>query len=525
MTTRPAAAEVWFLTGSQGLYGEDVLEPGRRPVRGDRRDGSTRPTTSRRRRRGSRCSPTPTRSARDARRPTPTTRASASSRGCTRSARRRCGSPASTRCASRCCTCTPRPTSSCRGPTIDMDFMNLNQAAHGDREFGYIQTRLGVARKTVAGHVERPGGHRPGRRLGARRASGAPSCARMRLARFGDNMRDVAVTEGDKVEAELRFGVSVNTYGVNDLVAVVDAVDRRATIDDAGRRSTPTSTTSRPSCCPAATGTSRCATAPASSSACGRSSTDGGFTRVHHQLRGPRRAAAAARPRRAAADGRRLRLRRRGRLEDLGHAAHAQGRWPHGPARRHVLHGGLHLPPGPRRGEDPRRAHARGLPVASPPARPSLEIHPLGIGGREDPVRLVFDADPGPARSSSASSDMRRPVPARRQRGRGRRARTRRCRSCRSPAPSGSPAPDLAHLDRGWLTAGGPHHTVLSTALTAEVLGDFAEMAGTELVAHRRRHHDPPLPPGAALEPGLLPTRPGVLRSSPQAHKEAISET
>ena len=107
--------------------------------------------------------------------------------------------------------------------TIDMDFMNLNQAAHGDREFGYIQSRLGVARKTVAGHVDAPA---VSERVGAwaRAALGRHELRQLRLARFGDNMRDVAVTEGDKVEAQLRFGVSVNTYGVNDLVTVVDAV-------------------------------------------------------------------------------------------------------------------------------------------------------------------------------------------------------------------------------------------------------------------------------------------------------------
>src|SRR6185295_7989159 len=100
---------------------------------------------------------------------------------------------------------------------------------HGDREFGYIQTRLGVARKTVAGHVSDPGVRA---RIGAwqRAAVGYSAIRRLRLARFGDNMRDVAVTEGDKVEAQLRFGVSVNTYGVNDLVAVVDATDE-STVD------------------------------------------------------------------------------------------------------------------------------------------------------------------------------------------------------------------------------------------------------------------------------------------------------
>ena len=105
--------------------------------------------------------------------------------------------------------------------SIDMDFMNLNQAAHGDREFGYIQTRLGVPRKTVVGHVSDP---LVGQRISSwqRAALGATAVRRLKLARFGDNMRDVAVTEGDKVEAQRRFGVSVNTYGVNDLVAMVD---------------------------------------------------------------------------------------------------------------------------------------------------------------------------------------------------------------------------------------------------------------------------------------------------------------
>src|SRR3954471_24997109 len=107
---------------------------------------------------------------------------------------------------------------------IDMDFMNLNQAAHGDREFGYLQTRLGVPRKTVVGHVSDP---LVLARIAEwqRAAVGCAAVRSLKLARFGDNMRDVAVTEGDKVEAQLKFGVSVNTYGVNDLVSVVDSVD------------------------------------------------------------------------------------------------------------------------------------------------------------------------------------------------------------------------------------------------------------------------------------------------------------
>ena len=108
---------------------------------------------------------------------------------------------------------------------IDMDFMNLNQAAHGDREFGYIQTRLGVARKTVAGHVSDP---RVSASVAtwARAAAGWAATRSLKLARFGDNMRYVAVTEGDKTEAEAVFGVQVNTWGVNDLVAAVDAAPK-----------------------------------------------------------------------------------------------------------------------------------------------------------------------------------------------------------------------------------------------------------------------------------------------------------
>ena len=158
---------------------------------------------------------------------------------------------------------------------IDMDFMNLNQAAHGDREFAAVQTRMGVPRKTVTGHVADP---EVARRVGvwARAALGRAEMGTLRLARFGDNMRNVAVTEGDKVEAERRFGVSVNTWGVNDLVEVVDAV---ADADiDALVRSTPTPTTWPRRCCPAATATSPCATAPGSRPACATFLTDGGFT-------------------------------------------------------------------------------------------------------------------------------------------------------------------------------------------------------------------------------------------------------
>ncbi|MEO5885329.1 MAG: L-arabinose isomerase, partial [Candidatus Limnocylindrales bacterium] len=106
--------------------------------------------------------------------------------------------------------------------TIDMDFMNLNQAAHGDREFGFIAARLRLDRTVVVGHW---GDADVQDRVGvwARAACARHDWSTGRIARFGDNMREVAVTEGDKVEAQRRLGFSINTFGVGDLVAHVDA--------------------------------------------------------------------------------------------------------------------------------------------------------------------------------------------------------------------------------------------------------------------------------------------------------------
>src|SRR5262249_26291484 len=105
---------------------------------------------------------------------------------------------------------------------IDMDFMNLNQSAHGDREFGFMVSRLRINRKVVVGHWQDPDVHA---RLEAwaRAACGWREAQRLKIARFGDNMRQVGVTEGDKVEVQARLGVAVNSFGVGDLVASVKA--------------------------------------------------------------------------------------------------------------------------------------------------------------------------------------------------------------------------------------------------------------------------------------------------------------
>ena len=108
--------------------------------------------------------------------------------------------------------------------TIDMDFMNLNQSAHGDREFGFIMSRMRLNRKVVVGYWEDPESLE---KINAwtRAAAAWADWQSAKFARFGDNMRNVAVTEGDKVEAEIKFGYSVNTYGVGDLVAVINSIN------------------------------------------------------------------------------------------------------------------------------------------------------------------------------------------------------------------------------------------------------------------------------------------------------------
>ena len=158
-----------------------------------------------------------------------------------------------------------------------MDFMNLHQAAHGDREFAFIQTRLRRGRKTVVGHWQDPV---VARRLGswARAAAGWHEAHRLRIARFGDNMREVAVTDGDKVEAQARLGFSVNGYGVSDLAArvaeVEDADGRRAR-----RGSTRSSTTSPRHFDRRAIDTPSCARRRGSRQASGRSSRTAGSAR------------------------------------------------------------------------------------------------------------------------------------------------------------------------------------------------------------------------------------------------------
>jgi L-arabinose isomerase len=359
--------------------------------------------------------------------------------------------------------------------TIDMDFMNLNQAAHGDREFGYIQSRLGVARKTVAGHVESPD---VGRRIAdwARAALGRAELQRLRLARFGDNMRDVAVTEGDKVEAQLRFGVSVNTYGVNDLVAVVDQVSD-ADIDKLVTEYVDTYRVA-PELRPGADRHDALRYGARIELGLRTFLTNGGFdafTTNFEDLGGLRQLPGLAVQ----------------RLMADGYGFGGEGDWKTSVLLRatKVMAAGrpggtsfmedytYHLVPGE---EKILGAHMLEVCPTITTQEPALEIHPLSIGGREDPVRLRFTADPGPG-VVAGLSDLgdrfrltvneievvepdeelpRLPVA---------------CAVWR-------PQPSLATSAEAWLMAGAPHHTVLSKAVGVEVLTDFAEMAGVEMV-------------------------------------------
>jgi L-arabinose isomerase len=358
---------------------------------------------------------------------------------------------------------------------IDMDFMNLNQAAHGDREFGFVQTRMGLDRKTVAGHVSDP---RVAARVGAwaRAALGRAELATMRLARFGDNMRNVAVTEGDKVEAELRWGVSVNTYGVNDLVEVVDAVADKE-IDDLVAEYAD-SYDVQAELLPGGDRHDSLRYGGRIELGLRAFLEDGefaAFTTNFEDLGGLRQLPGLAVQ----------------RLMADGYGFGGEGDWKTSVMLRTLkvvaegLPGGTsfmedytyHLVPGE---ELILGAHMLEVCPSIAAERPSLEIHPLGIGGREDPVRLVFDAAPGDAviLGTSDLGDRFRFV-----------ANEAEVVSPSEPLPNlpvaravWRPAPDLQTSTESWLTAGGPHHTVLSTALTSEHLVDLADMTGTELV-------------------------------------------
>ena len=358
---------------------------------------------------------------------------------------------------------------------IDMDFMNLHQAAHGDREFGYLETRLGVPRTTVVGHVSDPS---VTARVGAwsRAAAGRAAPRGMRLARFGDNMRYVAVTEGDKTEAELRLGVQVNTWPVTELVEAVDRVGEAA-VDELVSEYLDLYDVA-PELAPGGERAEALRDGARIEAGLRGFLEEGGFTAFtdsFEDLGGLRQLPGLAVQ----------------RLMADGYGFGAEGDWKTALLVRAVAVMGAGLPGGASLMEDytyhlePGHelilgAHMLEVSPSLSSRRASLEIHPLGIGGKGDPVRLVFTADPGPA-LVVALSDLRDRF----------RLVANVVDNVELPAPMPrlpvgravwKPRPDFRTSATAWLTAGAAHHTAMTTQVGVEVLRDFARMSGIELL-------------------------------------------
>ncbi|MCB8979934.1 MAG: L-arabinose isomerase [Ardenticatenaceae bacterium] len=357
--------------------------------------------------------------------------------------------------------------------TIDMDFMNLNQTAHGGREFGYIGARMRLARKVIVGHWE---DDEVLERLGVwqRVAAAWHDAQGAKFARFGDNMREVAVTEGNKVSAQQQFGYSVNGYGMGDLAVYVSGVTETAVSDliaiyEQEYNLVPSLKDG---------GGQRQALRDAARIELGIRDflEEGGFkgyTDTFQDLHGLKQLPGVASQ----------------RLMADGYGFGAEGDWKTAAFLRAMkvmsagLEGGTsfmedytyHFSPS---GDKVLGAHMLEICPSIANAKPSLEIHPLGIGGKEDPVRLVFDSQTGPAINASLIDLGNRfrlivnkvdvvptdePLP-------------------KLPVARALwiPQPNLKVAAATWILAGGAHHTGFSLSLTSEYMEDFAEIAGIE---------------------------------------------
>ena len=359
--------------------------------------------------------------------------------------------------------------------TIDMDFMNLNQSAHGGREFGFMMSRLRKRRKVIVGFWQE---EEVQQQLGnwCRVAAGWHEWQGAKFARIGDNMREVAVTEGDKVEAQMRLGYAVNGYGLGDVVKFVQEVSDESVeklvkeYEDTYQLATAL----------AKEGKQRSSLLDAARIELGLEAflKDGnfkGYTDTFENLHGLKQLPGIASQ----------------RLMAKGYGFGAEGDWKTAALLRacKVMSAGLeggtsfmedytyHFHPD---GMQVLGSHMLEICPSIATGKVSCQVHPLSIGGKEDPVRLVFDVAAGPAINASLM-DM------------GNRFRLL-VNEVKAVAPEQDlpklpvarvlwkPYPDLKAAATAWILAGGAHHTVFSKAITTEFMEDFADMAGIELL-------------------------------------------
>ena len=358
---------------------------------------------------------------------------------------------------------------------IDMDFMNLNQSAHGDREFGHMMTRMRLRRKVVTGHWK---DETVQKQISSwtRAAVGWKDWQGERFVRFGDNMRNVAVTEGDKVEAEMQFGYSVNTHGIGDLVRTISDIED--SVVDRLAEEYQDSYSLQKSLLKGGDAHQSLREAARIEAGIEAFLVDGnfsGFTDTFEDLHGMVQLPGIAAQ----------------RLMKKGYGFAGEGDWKTAALVRlmKVMSAGLpggnsfmedytyHFEPG---NEMVLGAHMLEICESIADGQPKCEIHPLGIGGKADPVRLVFDVAAGPAMNVSLV-DM------------GNRFRmvvneveAVKSRHDLPKLPVArvlwKPYPDMKTACTAWILAGGAHHTCFSQNLKLEHIEDFADIAGIELI-------------------------------------------
>ncbi len=362
---------------------------------------------------------------------------------------------------------------------IDMDFMNLNQSAHGDREFGHITARMDIPRKVVAGHWEDKT-TRTRIAQWMRAACAAADAKQLRIGRFGDNMRDVAVTDGDKVEAMIQIGWSVPYYGIGDLVEYMGRVpeqDIDSLLEEYNSLYTIQWGTDKEF---ARESIREQAKIELAMRAFFRDENINAFTTNFQDLHGMKQLPGLA-CQRLMADG-------------FGFAG--EGDWKTAGMVRalKVMSAGLDSAAGDgtsfmedytyhfESGNDLiLGAHMLEICPSIATGKPSLEVHQLGIGGKNDPARLVFDGKKGPA-LCAAVVDM------------GSRFRCVVSEVQVVPPKKAfpklpvarvlwKPEPDLTTAAEAWILAGGGHHTAFSNVVSPDMLEDWAEITGIELVS------------------------------------------